>query len=158
MNHILRLLKVIHLISLAVFIGSIITYIFISAMIENASINEINAGRKIIAEGTGGLTMPALWLMILTGIISGLKKFGFRSRFFQIKTASAAALLINAYLFIIPAVTEATEIALQSAEILPVEYYTAYMKESVFGAVNIMITLTAIILAVWKNDRVKMSR
>jgi len=158
MKHIFKLLKVIHLMSLAVFIGSIITYIFISAMIENASINDINAGRKIIAEGTGGLTMPALWLMIFTGVISGIKKFGFRSRLFQIKTAFAAALLINAYLFIIPAVNEATEIALQSAEILPAEYYTAYMKESVFGAVNVIITVAVMILAVWKNDRLQMSK
>ncbi|MDH5655526.1 MAG: hypothetical protein OEZ34_06430 [Spirochaetia bacterium] len=155
MIQIFRLIKVIHLLSLVSFLGSILTFIFISTMIDDAPMSEVHAGRKFIAEGTAGLTMPALWAMILTGLISGYKKFGFRSRFFQIKAGAAALLLINAYLFIIPSVNEATEIALRSADILPVEYSAAYMKESLFGAANVILTITTIMIAVWKNDQVQ---
>ena len=60
--------------------------------------------------------------------------------------------VINAYLFVVPAATSATEIAVRSlaqGQLLP-EYKAAYMQESIFGAVNVLLTLAAAVIGIWK--------
>jgi len=136
--------KFFHLLSLASFLGSIFTFIFISAMIDNADV-ESASGRIIIAEGTKWITMPSLWILACTGLLSGWKRYGTGSGFFKIKLLLAVLMLANAYIFILPAVNEATKIAVESGEILSDTYRTAYRKESLFGALNVIFAFAAMI-------------
>lgn len=131
----LRGLKLAHFGGLVIFLGSILTFIVISSLIEGASLENIAFGRKIISTGTNVLTLPGMWVLAITGVWMGYKRYG-----------------LNAYFFILPAVNSATEIAVQSlaqGQLLP-EYKAAYMRETIFGAVNVLLTIAAAVVGVWK--------
>lgn len=149
-----RGLKLAHFGGLVIFLGSILTFIVISGLIEGASLENIAFGRKIISAGTNVLTLPGMWVLAITGIWMGYKRYGLKQRFFQIKLLLVSLVVLNAYFFIVPAVNSATEIAVQSlaqGQLLP-EYKTAYMRESIFGAVNVLMTIAAAVVGVWKVD------
>jgi uncharacterized membrane protein len=148
----LRGLKLAHFGGLVIFLGSILTFIVISTLIESASLENIVFGRKIISTGTNVLTLPGMWVLAITGVWMGYKRYGLKQRFFQIKLLLITLVIINAYFFIVPAATSATEMAVRSlaqGQLLP-EYKAAYMQESIFGAVNVLLTLAAAVIGVWK--------
>ena len=147
-----RGLKLLHFAGLVIFLGSILTFIVISALIEGASLENIAFGRKIISTGTNTLTLPGMWALAITGVWMGYKRYGLKQRFFQLKLLLITLVVINAYFFVVPAVTSATEIAVRSLaqdQLLP-EYKVAYMQESIFGAVNVLLTLAAAVIGIWK--------
>jgi hypothetical protein len=148
----LRGLKLAHFGGLVIFLGSILTFIVISALIEGASLENIAFGRKIISTGTNVLTLPGMWILAITGVWMGYKRYGLKQRFFQIKLLLITLVVMNAYFFIVPAATSATEIAVRSlaqGQLLQ-EYKVAYMQESIFGAINVLLTLAAAVIGVWK--------
>jgi hypothetical protein len=147
-----RGLKLAHFGGLVIFLGSILTFIVISTLIEGANLERIAFGRKIISTGTTVLTLPGIWVLAITGIWMGYKRYGLKQRLFQLKLLLIALIIVNAYFFVMPAVTSATDIATRSlaqGQLLP-EYKTAYMQESIFGAINILLSVTAAIIGVWK--------
>ena len=147
-----RGLKLAHFVGLVVFLGSILTFIVISALIEGASLENIAFGRNIISTGTNVLTLPGMWILAVSGVLMSYKRYGLAQRFFQIKLLIIVLMVINAYVFTVPAVTSATEIAVRSLEqgqLLP-EYNVAYMQESIFGAANVLLTLAAASIGVWR--------
>ncbi|OGP68853.1 MAG: hypothetical protein A2W27_00070 [Deltaproteobacteria bacterium RBG_16_44_11] len=148
----LRGLKLAHVGGLVMFLGSILTFIVISTLIEGASLENIAFGRKIISAGTNVLTLPGMWVLAITGVLMGYKRYGLKQRFFQLKLLLIMLVIINGYFFVVPLVTAATEIAVRSlaqGQLLP-EYKTAYMRESIFGTVNILIIVAAAVIGVWK--------
>ena len=96
-----------------------------------------------------------MWILAITGIWMGypaMRDYGLKQRFFQIKLLLITLIMINAYFIVVPAVTSATELAVRSlarGQLLP-EYKAAYMQESIFGAVNVLLFITAVIVGVWK--------
>lgn len=64
----LRGMKLVHFGGLVIFLGSILTFIVISALIEGASLENIAFGRKIIRTGTNVLTLPGMWALAITGV------------------------------------------------------------------------------------------
>ncbi|MBZ0178270.1 MAG: hypothetical protein K8F36_03180 [Melioribacteraceae bacterium] len=147
-----QILKLLHFIGLTIFLGSIITFVVISNLIEGASLENILFGRNVISAGTFLLTLPAMWLIAVTGIWMGYKKYGIKNRFFQLKFFLILLIVLNAHFFVTPAVTLATELAAQSYEQgnFLSSYYDAYMKESIFGAINVLLTITAAVIGVWR--------
>src|SRR5512135_1259178 len=103
----LRALKLAHIVGLVIFLGSILTFIVISALIENSSLENIAFGRRIISTGTSVLTLPGLWLIAVTGLCRGYLLYGWKNRFSQIKLLLVTLIILNAYLFIVPAATSA---------------------------------------------------
>ncbi|MFA6978925.1 MAG: hypothetical protein WC209_06325 [Ignavibacteriaceae bacterium] len=147
-----RGLKLAHFGGLVIFLGSILTFVVISALIDGASLENIAFGRKIISTGTNVLTLPGMWALAITGVFMGYKRYGLKQRFFQLKLLLITMVVINAYLFVVPAATSATEIAVRSlaqGQLLP-DYKAAYMQESIFGAVNVLLTLAAAVIGIWK--------
>ena len=148
----IRGLKLAHFGGLVVFLGSILTFIVISALIEGASLENIAFGRKIISAGTNILTLPGMWVLATTGLWMGYKRYGVKQRFFQIKLLLVTLVVLNAHFIIAPAVASATELAARSlaqGRLLPA-YQAAYMQESIFGAVNVLLTVAAAAVGVWK--------
>lgn len=147
-----RVLKLVHSFGLVIFLGSIITFVVISTLIEGASLENIAFGRKIIGAGTNVLTLPGMWTLAVTGIWMSYQRYGLKQRFFQIKLLLIILIILNTYIFIAPAVTSATELAVQSLAQgrLLSAYQSAYMQESIFGAVNVLFTVTAAVIGVWK--------
>lgn len=148
----IRGLKLAHFGGLVIFLGSILTFIVISALIEGASLENIAFGRKIISAGTNVLTLPGMWVLAITGVWMGYKRYGLKQRFFQLKLLLITLVVINAHFFIVPAVDSATELSVRSlaqGQLLPA-YKTAYMQESIFGALNVVLTIAAAIIGVWR--------
>lgn len=147
-----RGLKLAHIGGLIMVLGSISTFIVISTLIEGASLENIAFGRKIISAGTKVLSIPGIWVLAITGVCMGYKRYGLKQRFFQLKLFLVTLIIINGYFFVLPLVTSATEIAVRSfahGHLLP-EYRALFMQESIFGTVNILIIVAAAIIGVWK--------
>lgn len=145
-------IKLTHFIALVVFLGSILTFIVISSLIEGASLENIAFGREVISTGTNVLTLPGMWVIAITGVLMGYNKYGYKNRYFQLKLVLITLVVLNAHFFVVPAVTVATELANRSlleGQLLP-EYKAAYMKESMFGAVNVLFTMAAAAIGVWR--------
>jgi hypothetical protein len=65
----------------------------------------------------------------------GYTRYGLMQRFFQLKLLLITLVVINAYFFVVPAITSATELAVRSlaqGRLLP-EYRAAYRQESIRG-------------------------
>jgi hypothetical protein len=147
-----RALRLAHFCGLVVFLGSILTFIIVSALTKDASLANLAFGRAIISTGTHLLTVPGMWLLAVTGVWLGWRRYGVGQRFFQIKLLLIVLIVSNAYAFVVPAVTTATHVAADSlaqGRLLPT-YQAAYLQESVFGALNVVLTLAAAVVGVWR--------
>jgi heme/copper-type cytochrome/quinol oxidase subunit 3 len=149
-----KLLKLIHFLSIILFLGSIFTYILISVLAEDAKLVELAFGRRIISSGTRFLTIPSLWTLVLSGLFMGYQKYGLKNNFTKIKILIGFLILLNAYFFVGPAVFEATHIAETSivSGILSERYLPAYWKESAFGTLNVIMALIAITISIWRKN------
>ncbi len=144
--------RLLHFLGLICFLGTIITFTIISSLLENSTLEQLAFGRTIISTGTTILTLPGMWVIALTGIWMGYRQYGIKQRFFQLKLLLISVIIANAYLFVAPAVEMATTIAhqsLQAGKLLP-DYQTAYLRESTFGALNVLLTLAAATIGVWR--------
>lgn len=148
----LRGLKLVHFGGLVIFLGSILTFIVVSSLIEGASLENIAFGRQIISTGTNVLTLPGMWVLAVTGFWMGYRRYGLKQRYFQLKLLLISLIVINAHFFVVPAVNAATELAAQSLsqDLLSPEYKSAYMQESLFGAINVLLTIVAASIGVWR--------
>jgi hypothetical protein len=147
-----RALKFLHIAGLVIFLGSIPAFIVVSALLDNASLENRAFGRKVIGAGTNVLTLPGLLLLAATGVWMGFMRYGPKERFFQLKLLLTAAIAANGYFFVVPNVRLATSLAAQSLEqghLLPA-YQGAYMQESVLGSLNLMFAVAAAVIGVWK--------
>jgi F0F1-type ATP synthase membrane subunit c/vacuolar-type H+-ATPase subunit K len=75
----------------------------------------------------------------------GCAEYGVKSRFFRSKLLLAALLVLNAHFIVAPGVHAATAAATRSlaeGRVLP-EYETAYLRESIFGGVNVLLAVAA---------------
>jgi len=147
-----RILKLAHFSGLVMSLGSILTFIVISSLIEGTSLENIAFGRKIISAGTNVLTLPGMCALVITGVWMGYKRYGLKQRFFQLKLLIIMLIFINGYFFVRPLVNSATEIAARSfaqGQLLP-EYMALYIQESTFGTVNILLIVAAAVIGVWK--------
>lgn len=149
----MRIMKLVHLFGLTLFLGSIITFVSISILTKDASVTDIAFGRQIISNGTTILTLPGIWLLAISGIWNGLKRYGLRNRYVQIKLLLIFIIIFNAYLFVVPAATEATKLAIQSISHgqLYSEFANAYLKESIMGGINVILGVVASIIGVWET-------
>ncbi|HEY0722241.1 MAG TPA: hypothetical protein VGE50_13425 [Gammaproteobacteria bacterium] len=147
-----RTLKLFHLGGLTLFLGSILTYVLISAQIEGATLEQIAFGRAIISMGTRDLTLPGLWLLIISGIGLGYLREGQQRPYLKLKLLLAALIISNAYLLVVPAATSATVLAEHSVMMgqLSAGYQPAYLRETIFGALNVVLTCVLAVLGVWK--------
>lgn len=147
-----RAMKFFHIMGTTLFLGSIFTFIVVSAQVQGASLDNLVFGRQVIGAGTWALTLPGICVTAATGIWMGYKRFGLTQRFCLIKLLLTALIAVNGFFFVVPAVLTATEAAVQSralGHLLPT-YDPAYLKESIFGSINILAALAASIVGVWK--------
>lgn len=147
-----RIMKLLHFIGLILFLGSILSFILVSTLMEGAALEWVVFGRRIISAGTQALTLPGMWLMAISGLQMAFKRYGVRVRFVQIKALIMLLIVLNAHLLVMPAVTQATALAIQSlaeGQLLP-GYHAAYLRESICGAMNVLLTLLAAAVGVWR--------
>lgn len=152
----MKSLKLFHYLGLILFLGSIFLYILISGLTSHNSLENLVFSRQIIRTGTLFLTIPGLGLVLLSGLVMTGKYYGFgKYRWLNIKQFLTLLILVNSLFLILPAASEALQLAKQSMEqgILLPSYQSAYQREAVFGATNVLLSLIAMAVAVWKPKR-----
>ncbi len=151
-----RTLKFAHYLGLTLFLGSIFTFLVVSTLTKGGSLTDLLFARRVISTGTFVLTLPGMWLIAISGTVLMLREYGFNEyRWLNIKNVAIILIILNSYFFIVPAMTEALELAQASvlAGTLNPDYGSAYMKESVFGAVNVLLVLASMAVGIWKSRK-----
>ena len=64
--------KIVHVIALSIFLGTIISYILIGVL---SGENNLSFSRGVVLTGTQYLTIPALWIIGFSGIMLSKKSF-----------------------------------------------------------------------------------
>ncbi len=148
-----RFFKVVHFLGITLFLGSIFTFVVVSSLSKGASLADLVFARRLISAGTSSLTLPGMWLILASGIVLTLRGKGFwRHNWLNMKHIIIVIVALNAYFVVVPAVDSALELAQRSFSqgALNPSYDAAYMKESVFGGINVLLVLLAMVAAIWK--------
>jgi hypothetical protein len=145
--------KYLHLFGLALFVGSVLTFAVASGVPASGDLSSLAAARRVIAAGTFVLTLPALAVLVASGIglLWGRIHLA-REAWLRLMLLAAVAVVLNALLVVVPAARSATALAQAAAATgqLPGGYARAYAVESAAGGVNLMLALAAAACGVWR--------
>lgn len=148
----MKVLKALHLIGLAMFLGSILAHISVGLIpgMRNEPAT-ILIGRHAIDVATSFVTLPGLLLAITTGVLMTWRGgFGlFRRRWLTVHQAIGIAALLNALFVLEPIgdrLLEAAQ-ALQAGRLTVPEFLAMTGAEPVFGAINLLLTLATVFIA-----------
>lgn len=133
-----RAFKFLHFIGLSLFLGSIWVYIAQGTPMETPLITQYV--RLSVFHLIKTLTLPGLTLMIISGFgILYFKRQLLQSRFFKIKLIGAMILFINSIFILYIAKNSA--ISASSLPMTTTVLHSYLVKETIFGAVNVLIIL-----------------
>jgi hypothetical protein len=147
--------KVLHLLGLALFLGSIFGHIVSSALGgEVGGTLAFQMARAHIAFATSVLTMPGLYLSLLSGVAMVLagRLSPLRERWLFLHGGLAIAILLLALCIIQPAVAQVllgAQELVRGAGSLQAVTSAKHIEDAVGGA-NVVLALVAIGVAVWK--------
>lgn len=148
----MKILKALHLIGLAMFLGSILAHISVGLVpgmrSEPAT---ILVGRHAIDIATSFVTLPGLLLALATGVLMTWRgRFGpFRHRWLTVHQAIGIVVLLNALLVLEPIGDRLLESAgaVQDGRVTVADFLAASRGEAIFGAANLLLTLATIFIA-----------
>jgi Predicted integral membrane protein (DUF2269) len=148
-----KIAKALHVLGLAMFLGSILGHITIGFVPgANDQPAAMLFGRQAIEIATWALTIPGLVLLAVTGLFMTLYgQLGFlKLRWLSVHQLIGALILLNAALFLVPVggdlLDAASEIAKGSGSR---ETFAALAgRERTFGPVNLILALVTIFVAV----------
>lgn len=148
--------KALHFLGLAMFLGSILGHISIGFLPGAGEAQTILLGRQAIDVATWWLTLPGLALLVITGLFMTVQgRYGFaRRRWLTAHQLLAVLIVLNAVFVLVPGggalLALATEVAdgRQTADAMN----ALAGRESMFGAANLLMALTAVFIAVFKPD------
>ena len=138
-----NLMKIVHLISLCVFFGSIVTYVFLGLITPETDMHALALNREWVLKSTTYLTGVAMCTTGFTGLVLSGKP---KSFWVWAKLFSFMLICLNTYFFVYPAIVTST-LALGTDEL---KFLEALEYEAVFGAFNIVLILMSIVFAVSK--------
>ncbi len=148
-------LKVIHVIGIIMFFGSILGHA-IAGIVSASSKDPVvfNIVRLVIETETIYLTFPGLIIFTLSGIamiVVGKMPIS-KIKWLAIHSVIGVLVILNAFLILIPVGSEILEISQKVVDgsIAPEAMYELKNKEAMFGAFNILACLILVILAVIK--------
>ena len=146
--------KVLHMIGMAMFLGSIAVYIAISTTTNPTQLADYASARRCIAADTHAVTMPGLWLAVLSGVALAWR-YKPLPGWIKLKLSLALLVVLNCYLLVMPAVDQAALLAVQAAKNGQRDpaVAQAVQRETVFGAGNVLLVLGMLGLAVRRPGR-----
>lgn len=150
-----KLMKLLHYLGLVLFLGSILSYILISALAKGSTLANLVFALQVINAGVKFLTLPGLLVMIVTGIILTTHYGFFRTRWLNIKHVLIVIIAVNTFAFILPAETDALRFAqasLDKGTLLP-EYIAASARSALAGGINVVLIGLAMVAAVWRFQK-----
>lgn len=150
-----KFMKLFHHLGIVIFLGSIITFTSISIIVKDRPLTDLLFAREIIKTGSYYLTVTGLALLFISGAVLLLMEYRTPGHFWlSIKKVLTLLLILNTFIFILPAVNSALDLAKESlvkGELLP-GYNSAYVKESVFWGINVFLALAAIVVSFWRKS------
>jgi|WetSurMetagenome_2_1015567.scaffolds.fasta_scaffold27521_5 hypothetical protein len=120
---------------IALFLGSVLTFVVASSLTANASFEDIVFARRLIRRATLAITMPGLWLAMLA-----TAAMWFTGSAPAWRVAVLGLVLLVGHTAIVPA----TRVCLEQAEVsrregrLSSAFRRAYLWESVLGGINLL--------------------
>lgn len=154
----IKLVKALHVLGVVLFFGSILGHAVVGlAETVHDSAQTRFVARQIIDAATWYLTVPGLALLALTGlgmiIMRGKSLLGMR--WMVVHLTLAGLVLLNAILVLLPTghviLAAANELAAGAGK--TADMLIAEKREAVFGAINILLCLTAVFTGVVKPHR-----
>jgi hypothetical protein len=149
-----KLLKLFHHLGIVLFLGSIAIFTLISIMVENRPLNDLVFAREIINAGSHYITLTGLVMLFVSGAVILLIKYRTPGHFWlSAKKVITVIIVLNTFIFVLPAVNSALDFAKDSLaqKLLSPSYSQAYLKESIAGGVNVILTLVCIIISFWRK-------
>jgi hypothetical protein len=148
-----RIAKLVHLLGLVLFLGSIFTFAVASGVPASGDLPSLATVRRVISAGTTSLTLPGLFLLVASGagLLRGRARL-VRQAWLRVMLVAGLVIVANALLVVVPAVRSATSLAQEAvaAGQRPAGYARAYAVESAAGAANIVLALLATAAGVWR--------
>lgn len=147
--------KILHFIGLALFLGSVFGHVATSALGgPPGGSPAFVAARENISALTSLLTLPGLGLTVASGLALALagRINPIRVRWLALHGAFAVAVVVLTAVFVAPAGRRVLEGALRlnSGGASLADIQSGLASEHMFGALNIVLSLLAIGVAVWK--------
>ena len=146
-------MKGLHLVGFALLLGEIAYSHSINLHIEAADLAALAHGRQIVSLASHRLIMSGLALMVVSGIVMALVRYGLRwPRWILVKTVCTILFAVMAFFFVFPAVNHATAWAVRSAQDHQrhAEYAFWLGRETSFGTVTLLLLIVSGALALWK--------
>ena len=145
-----RFCKLLHLIGLTLFLGSIFGHIVAGALAGAPGGPAFLAARAQIVEATRLLTLPGLALLLASGaaMLAAARMSPLRIGWLTAHVAGAVLVLVNTVVFICPAGKAA--LALAKAGEYGEPLTRAILAEDGFGAANVALALALIVLGLYK--------
>ncbi len=148
-----KIAKAFHVIGVAAFLGSILGHA-IGGLAEN--VNDSAAaqlvGRQIIDVATWYLTIPGLVLLSVSGLYIIVQRgwLQLKMRWLVLHLVIGTLILLNAFFILMP-----TGQGILEAVVNGDDLKTLHGREALFGAINIVLSLVTIFIAVIKPRLVK---
>lgn len=150
-----KIAKSLHLLGLAMFLGSILGHITVG-FVPGAK-DQVQAmlfGRQAIEIATWSLTVPGLALLVVTGLFMTLRGelgFGYR-RWLTVHQIIGALILLNAAIVLVPVGIDLLDVASKIMEgRASLDDFAAFSRwETTFGAANLVLSLMTVFVAVLK--------
>lgn len=146
----MKLLKTLHLIALAGFLGSVLTFIAIGLAADSASHAFVTTSRDLVLFCTRQLTFPSLTLLILTGLAMAWYNKPYKPRWIWTKVLLATAMLANTFLLIEPAISDSRH-ALSTLD--NAAYDNAITREGIYGGINLLLCVVLVLLGLARHKR-----
>ena len=141
--------KIVHVIALSIFLGTIISYILIGIL---SGENNLSFSRGVVLTGTQYLTIPALWIVGFSGIMLSKKSFqGWK----RAKIFGFLLIMFNTHFFILPAIEDSIKY-LNLGDLTASD--NALFVEAISGSINLLLIVLMIIIAVtkWGHSKEKL--
>lgn len=147
---IVKVLKTLHLIALAGFLGSVLTFITIGIAADDASHTFMTTSRDLVLFCTRQLTFPSLTLLIMTGLAMAWHNKPYKPRWIWAKVLLTTTMLANTLLLIEPAISESRH-ALSTLD--NAAYDNAITRESIYGGINLLLCVVLVLLGLARHKR-----
>lgn len=144
----MKFLKILHLVGMAMFLGSILGHIVVGFVTPAPDAAQTKLFvREEISLATLYLTLPGLGLLLFSGslLVIGSRRPFLQTRWQLIHVVIAALIGINTLFVLMPVGSELLVLARSSSE--STLFGTFETREAVWGAANIVLALLAITIA-----------
>lgn len=147
-------LRILHIVGLAMFLGSILGHIVLSSLPVSGDPQAFLFVRMAIIRETHALTLPGLGLLLVSGLWLTMSRHGgfFKQRWLTVHQILALFVLLNALLVLAPVGDHLLQLARSAHEGAPSyeSVLTLKSKEAAFGATNLVLSLLATAIAVYR--------